>query len=205
MARHHERVKGLGTRRPGAWWRRAVAVVAVALGGAVVPATPAFAHSQLQRTAPANGAVVTSPIDTVTLTFNETVRGDFTTVVVNGPGGVSYSDGHVRVVDDNVFQAVYPMRSGAYTVAWRAISADGHPVEGQFGFRVTLPPGEEPTGGPPRSPSTPDGGSTGTWLIWAGLGVALVLAAVAFRILARRPAPMPSTPPPDRTEPAVRP
>jgi methionine-rich copper-binding protein CopC len=202
MACHHGRAEVNGERQPARW--RFAATLMAAVVGALAPATPAFAHSQLQRTAPTNGAVVTSPIDTVTLTFNEMVRGAFTTVVVNGPDGVSYSNGHVRVVDDNVFQAVYPLRSGTYTVAWRAISADGHPVEGQFEFRVALPPGEEPTGGPPRTPSTPAGGSTGSWLIWAGLGVALVLAAVAFWILARRPAPATPTSPPDRAEPAVR-
>src|SRR5262249_55547186 len=130
-----------------------VAACALAIASAAI-ATPANAHSVLLATKPTDTGVVTAPISEVTLTFNERVHGDFTTVVVNGPrpggsGSVSYSDGHVQVIDDVVHQKVYPLRSGDYQVSWRAISADGHPVEGQFGFKVALPANEEPQAGPP--------------------------------------------------------
>lgn len=167
---------------------RAVAIRLFCLAGAaslvwVGAPTPAWAHSRLQRTDPAASAVVRAPIGAVTLTFNEMVRGRFTTVVVSGPGGVSYSAGHVQVVDDDVHQAVYPLRSGDYTVAWRAVSADGHPVEGQFRFSVALPPGQEPTAGPPapaKASSAPTASGVGGWWLWGGAaaGIAAVAALV---------------------------
>jgi len=58
-----------------------VAVGVTALVG-LVTAAPAWAHSRLQRTNPADAATVTAPINEVVLTFNERVHGDFTTVVV---------------------------------------------------------------------------------------------------------------------------
>jgi methionine-rich copper-binding protein CopC len=155
----------------------------------LVTAAPTWAHSRLQRTDPADGTTVTAPLGEVVLTFNERVHGDFTTAVVTGPGGASYSKGHVQVIDDDVHQAVYPLHSGAYTVAWRAISADGHPVDGQFHFTVALSAGQEPTVDPPASPSRAAtaasvGGGDG-WL-WGGLAAAVLAVGVLIGLLSRR-------------------
>ena len=165
--------------------------MAIGVSGLVGLATtgPAWAHSRLQHTSPADGSTVTAPIGEVVLTFNERVHGNFTTVVVTGPSGVSYSREHVQVIDDDVHQPVYPLHSGAYAVAWRAISADGHPVEGQFHFTVALPAGQEPAVNPPASPSraaaaTASAGGGG-WL-WAGVAVAVVAIAGVIGLLSRR-------------------
>lgn len=156
-------------------------------------ATPAWAHSRLEHTSPADGSTVSTQMSSITLTFNERVHGDFTTVVVDGPGRVSYSRGHVRVVDDTVFQDVYPLRSGGYTVSWRAVSADGHPVDGQFRFTVALPDGEEPSAGPPAAvnAAVPPASNAQLWT-WIVIAVtALVVTAllvIVGRRRARRPA-----------------
>lgn len=166
--------------------RRAAVIGVAAIVATLAFAAPASAHSQLLATNPADGSSVTAPIDQVELTFNECVQGTFTTVVVSGPGSASYSDGHVQVIDDVVHQKVYPLRSGAYSVAWRAISADGHPVEGQFHFTVTLPPGEEPTAGPPKPGAATKSGGGHTYA-WIGGGVAALLVVGAITTLAMRP------------------
>jgi methionine-rich copper-binding protein CopC len=155
----------------------------------LVGAGPAWAHSRLQHTNPADSATVTAPVSEVVLTFNERVHGDFTTVVVTGPGAVSYSKGHAQVIDDDVHQPVYPLHSGAYAVAWRAISADGHPVEGQFHFTVALPPGQEPTVNPPASPSqaaTVAATAGGDGWLWGGLAAAVVGVGAVIGVLSRR-------------------
>jgi methionine-rich copper-binding protein CopC len=164
-----------------------MAVGVTALVG-LATAAPAWAHSRLQRTNPADGATLTAQVGEVTLTFNERVHGDFTTVVVTGPGGVSYSDGHVQVIDDDVHQKVYPLHSGAYTVAWRAISADGHPVEGQFHFTMALPAGQEPSAGPPAStrPLASTTGQGGDGWLWGGLATLVLAAAIGVPLLIRR-------------------
>ena len=114
---------------------------------------PALAHAALLDTAPADGTTVTTVTTEVTLTFNEPVRATFSTVAVTGPDGVAYGDGELSVVNNVVHQPVYPLRSGDYQVAWRVVSADGHPVSGTFAFTVRLPAGQEPTVTPPATPA----------------------------------------------------
>ncbi|NJC72461.1 copper resistance protein CopC [Planosporangium thailandense] len=170
-----------------------VALVAAVLA---VPQA-AWAHSQLLSTTPTAGATVTAPISEVTLTFNEPVHQKFSVVVVNGPGGASYSAGHVQVIDSVVHQPVHPLRSGSYTVAWRVVSADGHPVEGRFGFTVALPASLEPSAGPaagspaasPSHPAIAAGTRTGArwpWLLGGGV-LAIGAVVVAGVAKAKRP------------------
>jgi copper resistance protein C len=181
---------------PVTWQRRTGLLTAAAVTGALVAvltvAPPAWAHSRLLQTAPAASAAVTAPVSEVTLTFNEHVHQQFSVVVVAGPGGVSYSKGHVEVVDDVVHQPVYPLKSGSYTVEWRVVSADTHPVQGTFGFTMTLPPDLEPSAGPstpaPKSLATATkSGAPGQWWPWllaaAGLGL---VAIVSIRLVRRR-------------------
>jgi copper resistance protein C len=168
-------------------------LIPAAIAVILAPALPAWAHSRLLQTAPASSATVTAPVSEVTLTFNEHVHQQFSIVVVSGPGGVSYSDGHVQVVDDVVHQKVYPLRSGSYTVEWRVVSADTHPVQGTFGFTVTLPPGLEPTAAPsspaPSRLATPVAGHRDVpWWSWL-LGAAVIgTAGVVLVLMRRRPA-----------------
>jgi methionine-rich copper-binding protein CopC len=185
----HRRRSAAGVRLAAARFLLVPAAIALALG----PALPAWAHSRLLQTAPAASATVTAPVSEVTLTFNEHVHQQFSIVVVSGPGGVSYSDGHVQVVDDVVHQKVYPFRSGSYTVEWRVVSADTHPVQGTFGFTVALPPGLEPTAAPsspvPSRLATPVSGHRGVpWWSWL-LGAAVIATAgVVLVLMRRRPA-----------------
>jgi methionine-rich copper-binding protein CopC len=173
--------------------RRLLAVVPVAVAGAVLAApSGAWAHSRLSQTAPAASATVTAPVSEVTLTFNEHVHQQFSIVEVSGPGGTSYSDGHVRVVDDVVHQPVYPLKSGSYTVRWRVVSADTHPVQGTFGFTVALPPDLEPTAVPssptPSRLATASAGHRSVpWWSWALAVAVLAIAGVVFvRLRPRR-------------------
>ncbi|MFB9237798.1 copper resistance protein CopC [Plantactinospora siamensis] len=209
-------VPGRGIPRGGRAPGRLLAVLALALVGTALfagpGAGPAAAHAALQATDPRDGATVTRPVREITLTFNEPVRGRYTTVVVTGTGDAQFADGPVRVVDAAVHQAVRPLPSGAYRVAWRAVSADGHPVEGQLGFTVALPAGQDPAAGSPSAAAGPPsaagsadptdpgpssaspasagvagparGTPVGQWVL---LGVlALVIAALAALLVRRR-------------------
>ena len=114
---------------------RALAVLGAAFLAFVLGAGPAAAHSVLLKTSPARGAAVATAPSTVVLTFNEMPQGEFSTIHVTGPDGQRRDDGHVQVVNDDVTEPLAGTRpAGRYVVNWRVVSADGHPVSGEFTF-----------------------------------------------------------------------
>jgi methionine-rich copper-binding protein CopC len=140
------------------WLRRAAAAVALTVGALlalVVTAPPASAHAVLVSSNPPSGATLAHPPSTVSLTFDENVRAP-AFVVVTGPGGVRVDDGkQAQILDATVTAQLKPTApAGAYTVDYRVVSADGHPVEGQLTYTVTT--------GAPATASTGSTGSTGS-------------------------------------------
>ncbi|WP_412537710.1 copper resistance protein CopC [Longispora sp. K20-0274] len=120
--------------------RRLALALATGLVAAASVATPAWAHARLLSTTPTDGAVVTAPVAAVTLTFTDPLKEQFTTVVVTGGGGAAHASGSARVSGTTVTQRVRDLPAGPVRVAWRTVSQDGHPVEGQFTFTVTTDP-----------------------------------------------------------------
>ena len=132
--------------------RALLAAPALAVGLVVAAAAPASAHDELVATVPADGASVPAPRDVV-LRFSEPLLPEFNQVVLTGP------DGRDVAADVEVDGATVTGRlptdlvAGAYRVAWRASSGDGHPVSGRFGFTVVAAP--TPTATTPATPTTP--------------------------------------------------
>ncbi|MET7639174.1 copper resistance protein CopC [Streptomyces sp. NPDC005438] len=146
-----------GRRGAPRWWCAALVTALCALWGVLGTATPASAHAALTDSDPKSGAVLSSAPRQVTLTFSE---------------GVSISEGAIRVLDprgkrvdtgelldlcgENLVRYGTPLHSGlpdgTFTVAWRAVSADSHPVSGAFTFSIGAPSktsvsvSEEPVG-----------------------------------------------------------
>jgi methionine-rich copper-binding protein CopC len=115
----------------------------------LVLATPAQAHTALRRSDPKKGAEVTG-LDKVTLVFTESVR--FPVVVVNGPGAKRYEAGKPKVDGPKVIQNVVTgLPAGNYTIAWRVVADDGHPVEGEIPFTVVGTPTPSPSATSPGS------------------------------------------------------
>jgi copper transport protein len=112
----------------------AVAVLLVAL--AAVPS--AFAHATLQQTTPANNSIARTSPDAVTLQFSEAVETAFGSIRVYDCGGDRVDSGKiVRPSDSSVAIGIdRRLPAGTYTVTWRVISADSHPVAGAFVFNV---------------------------------------------------------------------
>jgi methionine-rich copper-binding protein CopC len=172
----------------------ATAAVAAALTGVLVTAVPAEAHTTLTASDPAKGATVTSPTR-IRLTFADPVR--FTGVVVTDAHGGHHESGKSQAVDNQVTEAVAgPLPAGAYTVGWRVVAPDGHPVTGEFGFTVkggggTTSSAPSASSAAPAGPVTrpaarpgEQGSSAGWW--WIGLAVLVVALAGGGLALARR-------------------
>jgi copper transport protein len=98
----------------------------------------AFAHAILQESTPSNNSVVRTSPKTVSLRFNEAVETAFGSIrVYNCSGGRVDSGKIVRPTKDSVAVKIdQTLARGTYTVTWRVISADSHPVAGAFVFNV---------------------------------------------------------------------
>lgn len=126
----------------------AVVTVVIVLAFVVVAVAPAFAassaaalpmHAALASSTPADGATVTSA-DEVVLTFNEDVNPDFVAVRVTGPDG-SEVEGDPTVEGRSVRQPLAAaLPAGRHQVAYRVVSADGHPVAGTLTFTTAATP-----------------------------------------------------------------
>ncbi|MEU8249534.1 copper resistance protein CopC [Nonomuraea sp. NPDC048916] len=115
-------------------------------------AVPALAHDALKRSDPAKDATVKT-IDEVTLEFTAKVRMPF--VIVRGADGAEHQLG-APATDGSVvkqqLRGVLP--DGKYTIAYRVVSSDGHPVEGEIPFAVKgAPPSAEPSSEPSAEPA----------------------------------------------------
>lgn len=110
-----------------------------ALLGLVMLAGPAAAHASLVGTDPNEGQVLPSAPRSAHFTFDEPVRIQSGAVhVFDATGTELDAEAHTA---DSVLTVDLPssMHEGTYIVAWRIISADGHPVSGALRFSVGAP------------------------------------------------------------------
>ncbi len=145
----------------------------------------------LLATSPVESSRIASAPAVVVLTFNEMPRGEYSDIHVVGPDGARRDSGHVKVLNDTVSEALGGTRpAGLYTVDWRVISADGHPVSGQFTFTTTSP---APALGP-RQPDTlgstaakKSGSNTGLIVVIVVVVVVIAIGVVGYLLRRRRP------------------
>ena len=149
---------------------------------------PANAHDELVSQSPAQGETVQAGVVDIRLEFSDAPLaledGTGNEIFVTGPNGaIKYAgclptDGNFGVLQADLDQV------GTHTVAWRVVSADGHPISGEFTFEI-----ENSTGyvSDPEFvyPDCGDGLISPNeqpadlyWLLWLSLGVAA--AAVFF-------------------------
>ncbi|ROO83771.1 hypothetical protein EDD29_1280 [Actinocorallia herbida] len=161
--------------------RAAGAFAALAALTLAAPAAPASAHTALSGSSPADGAKVDSVAEVV-LTFNEEVRSG--QVVIQNAAEKPVHKGKVTVSGTDVTRKVRDaLPAGKYTVGYRVISADGHPVTGTLTFTVTGAAPTAPSGvtadtrtATPSPTSTPDG-TEGGGTRWLMVGVGLAAGA----------------------------
>ncbi|WP_422934738.1 copper resistance CopC family protein [Sinomonas sp. P47F7] len=181
--------------------RAATAGALLALAVAtLLPAAAAQAHDVLESTNPANGSTVASVPAAVVLTFDHTPIAIGTKITVKDSSGADEAAGDATVVDNQVTQALKPgAPAGHYTVVWRVVSSDSHPIEGTFTFtagaagggsggttagttgaasaaNASTPAASSTTSGP----TEPVGAGVPAWLIVGGTVLLLVVGALAY-------------------------
>jgi copper transport protein len=120
----------------------ALAAVALALPGS------AWAHAYLVKTAPAASRILDSPPANVSLTYDEAVEPRFAIISVTNAAGTQETSGSPQRSPSDPDTLVVPLHphlpQGWYLIYWRAISVDGHPVQGAFTYAVGPNPGPAP-------------------------------------------------------------
>ncbi len=134
---------------------RAMLVLAVALLIAIGAAGPAAAHAVLIGSDPADGAVLPVAPSVVTLTFDDAVKNFEPILTVTGPDGNQYQTGAATVDGAKLSTTVGPLPvAGDYAIAYRVVSNDGHPVQGQIHFALA-PSGVTGSASPPATTAGP--------------------------------------------------
>lgn len=168
----------------------------------LLPCTPVLAHARLVEAEPEDGAALAQAPDQVRLSFNEPIEAEFNPVKVLDQQGNRVDQDNARVDPDDrkvVVADLKQLTEGHYTVEWRVISADTHPVNGRYEFAVAGAgesegaaqvdtedageSGKQPSDqGEPGSTQQDTGGGSNhiVHIVALGVGV-LVMAALALR------------------------
>jgi copper transport protein len=172
--------------------RRALALVALLgtlflLGGA----GSVSAHSAVRETTPGEGTVLKSAPKQVTMTFTEAVGITDDSVRVLSPenrrvnaGDTEHESGRSNTVRVPLGDG---LADGTYTVAWRVVSADSHPISGAFTFSIGKP--SETTASVSAEPAVnPASGALYDIARYAAYAaVALLIGAATFVLVCRPP------------------
>ncbi|BCJ58844.1 copper resistance CopC family protein [Micromonospora endophytica] len=191
-------------RRPFATGLAATLAVAALL---VAPASPAYAHNALRKATPTQDAELESAPTKITLEFMQKLNPQFTTITLSDADKqqVDVSEPEISGTKGTVAIDV-PLANGVYTVAYRVVSVDGHPVQGSYKFTVADPtataspspsPSPEPsepaettpaapTSAAAASPAASNSSTTSSVLIGLGAGLALVGLVVGVLLFRRR-------------------
>ncbi|MGI5409646.1 copper resistance CopC/CopD family protein [Streptomyces chartreusis] len=153
---------------------------------------PASAHAALRATDPEDGSVLKSAPRDITLTFTESVGLLEDSFRVLDPDGRRLRTGepeHARGGGAETATVTLPAKlaEGTYTVAWRVVSADSHPVSGAFTFSVGKPSLTTATldTGPTEDPATKSLYNIARYLAY--LAVALLIGTATFMAVCRPP------------------
>lgn len=87
--------------------------------------SPAAAHTELESTSPADGAVVTSPVSAVSLTFNQGVVPAANSVQVLDEQGSAVATTGIEMSPDQAVVTVRtlaPLANGRYGVLWEVVT-----------------------------------------------------------------------------------
>ncbi len=119
-----------------------LAALALGLSAVLGIAAPATAHAELVEASPAADSLIGSLPEYVDLTFGENI------MTIDGSEGsniITVVDSNGAKVDDEtivvnaavVSVGIKPgFGNGSYTVTYRVVSEDGHPIEGSYKFEV---------------------------------------------------------------------
>lgn len=105
----------------------------------------AYAHTGLKSSNPANGSTVTEGLNEISLTFETEIEKTSTFKLLNATNeeievsNISIGEYEMIGTVDNSIE------NGSYTIQWKIIGVDGHPIEGEVPFIMNAPVLEDTT------------------------------------------------------------
>jgi methionine-rich copper-binding protein CopC len=159
-----------------------LAVVTLSMAGI----SSAFAHTGLVSSDPPSGALLMTQPTQVTLTFNE----DLLETMVN----ISIIDTDDAVVSTSIAEAAGPTvivgwpseaTDGTYRLAYRVVSADGHPVTGDIELTIDAAATPEQVSAAEQRATQSQAAIPG-WVFIVGIGVFSAVAVALFTLALRR-------------------
>lgn len=177
--------------------------------------SPALAHDVLIASDPEDGATLETVPEEVLLTFNNSPAegGGGSAIVVTGPDGeTQYEDGELTFDGTDVSVALAPLdEAGEYSVSYRVVSSDGHPIQDTLTFTVTEEavaaaapeepaeeeeepaqaeePAEEVEESPAAAEEPAAEGGSGTMLLVGGIATLAVIGLIVILVLRMRKRP----------------
>ena len=117
------------------------AVAAGSIAALVIAPPSALAHAGFDASTPSNDEVLGRAPEQVVLTFSDPVEAALGSVRVYNGAARRVDDGRTTRPDRNGVAVGLPsdLSPGTYTVAWRIVPADSHPVSGAFVFHIGKP------------------------------------------------------------------
>ncbi|MCX8528555.1 MAG: copper resistance protein CopC [Rhodoluna sp.] len=148
-----------------------LAVAAVCAFVLMASQVAASAHASLSSANPSVGSILQVAPTEVTLVFDDdiqTIEGTNANLIeVTNERGEHFEDGSTQVQGATVKIALQKITSGTFTVAYRVVSADGHPVSSEYSFEVApknvpsvIP--NQPAGSESQVPPTPTASASPT-------------------------------------------
>lgn len=166
-------------------------LISLGLLAALLAGPAAHAHDQVIDQSPApESQVEAGPID-IRLNFSNELLdiGSGAEIIVTAPDG-SIAPTTCAALDGTFATAKTDLdQAGSYTVAWRVVSSDGHPIEGSYNFELLNESGYQASGGIEpcliATSAEVEDDSANYWLLFGSLGLAAV--GLFFYLRPRKP------------------
>lgn len=168
--------------------KRAIALGAFLIFSAGLLPSNALAHSTLVSSNPPADSQQSAFQKTISLTFNESLitigSSSANSITLTSPEGKEIELTTPKIMGSTISADVVtiPEQEGSYTLSYRVVSSDGHPIEGGYTF-IFSKDGSDVTSAPITTQVTPSGlqerGETGKAILI--FVVVAGLALVAYR------------------------
>ena len=118
--------------------RKLISGISLAIAVLFFTASSASAHTELQKSNPADGQSINAPLDRIELTFSEPPLIDGSKISLADATGAAISTDDTQL-DGSTLYVPWPtdIQPGDVTVNWRIAADDGHVVDGTFTFTYT--------------------------------------------------------------------